>query len=378
MLPDLVRLIGSDRYLTAEEVERASEPHSATAGAWDVYTAHFQGFTGATLDPDFARLAHPATRTGRVRLAEGTTVLVVGSGPSLAAHRDAVKAIRERVRIFASPAGDAALRACGLAADLVVVDYPNAVTARHAVRRQEQAPRDTLVAADWRTPAAVIAGVPAEQLFVPAPAVSWGRWAATAVAMAADARATRIALVGIDLDDTSDAPLKALLELLARLSPFIALDCTGGTTPKRGWVAAAIDEIAGVKVRGPVETNLWAAPSSGERASQAHSDLVELAPVLDRAQRLLALAEGVREMEDVASTLALEAAIDEIMGWRHQIRTRTLLQETLGASFLPRLWRSPLQPSLGRALRRPLLLATHELTRRADALAEMIAARRAA
>ena len=114
------------------------------------------------------------------------------------------------------------------------------------------------------------------------------------------------------------------------------------------------------------------------RKTQRGSDLVELAPVLDRARRLLTLAEGVREMEDVASTLALEAAIDEIMSWRYQVRTRALVQETLGASFLPRLWREPLQPSLGRALRRPLLLATHELTRRADALAEALVARRAA
>ena len=62
------------------------------------------------------------------------------------------------------------------------------------------------------------------------------------------------------------------------------------------------------------------------------------------------------------------------MSWRHQPRVRALLQETLGASFLPRLWRAGVEPSRGRALRRPLLLATHELTRRADTLSEKIAA----
>src|SRR5688572_21951139 len=68
MLPDLFRLIGSDRCLTPEEVERATGPHSATRSAWEVYAAAFQGFTGATLDPDFNRLIHPAAQMGRVRL----------------------------------------------------------------------------------------------------------------------------------------------------------------------------------------------------------------------------------------------------------------------------------------------------------------------
>ena len=49
MLPDLFRLIGSDRYLAPEEVDRAAEPHSLTQQAWDVYRTHFQSFTGATL-----------------------------------------------------------------------------------------------------------------------------------------------------------------------------------------------------------------------------------------------------------------------------------------------------------------------------------------
>jgi hypothetical protein len=115
-----------------------------------------------------------------------------------------------------------------------------------------------------------------------------------------------------------------------------------------------------------------------ERAQQAHAELVELAPTLDRAARILGLAEGAREMGDIASTLALEAAMEEVLRWRYQPRVRTLIQETLGASFLPRLWRAGVAPAAGRGLGGPLLLATHALTRRADALSEMIAARRAA
>ena len=379
MLPDLYRLIASDRFLSAEEVERAAEPHSATASAWEVYTTHFQGFTGATLDPDGARLQHPAISTGRVRVDDGTTVLVVGTDPSLDAQIDAIKTVRGRVRIFTSPRGADRLRAHGIEPDLLIVEYATPLAARHAVRHAPLvAAGDAIVAADWRTPAPLLSQIPLDRLFVPSPGAAWGPWQATAVAMAVDAGATRVALLGIDLQEPGEAPLKALLELIARLAPFTALDCTGGAMPKRGWVAATVAEIAGRKVLGLIDTKLWAAPDIAARARQAHADLVELAPTLDRAQRLLTLAEGAREMNDIASTLALEAAMDEIMGWRYQPRVRALIQETLGASFLPRLWRTGVEPSLGRSLRRPLLLATHELTRRADALSEMIAARMAA
>ena len=47
----------------------------------------------------------------------------------------------------------------------------------------------------------------------------------------------------------------------------------------------------------------------------------------------------------VSDVFLWEAATEEIMQWRHQPRVRTLIQETLGASFLPRLWRSGVEPS---------------------------------
>src|SRR5215207_2520020 len=94
MLPHFFHLIGSDRFLTPTEVEQAAEPHPLTASAWELYASHFQGFTGATLDPLFHRLVHPATRMGSVRLDPGTAVLVIGTGPSLLAGIDAVKEMR--------------------------------------------------------------------------------------------------------------------------------------------------------------------------------------------------------------------------------------------------------------------------------------------
>jgi len=65
----------------------------------------------------------------------------------------------------------------------------------------------------------------------------------------------------------------------------------------------------------------------------------------------------------------LEEAVAEMLSWRDVPRLRILVQECLGASFVPRLWRIGVDLSLGRALWRPLMLGTHELVRQADALA---------
>lgn len=383
MVPDLFRLIGSDRYLTADEVGRAAGPHSATATAWDVYATQFRGFTGSTLDPAFNRLVHPATRTGRVRLDAGTTVVIVGTDASLLPQLDDLVRVRQHVRIFTSSRGAARLAERGIVPDMVIVEYQTASAARLAVRQSTVVghhrvlPTGPLVAADWRTPSALVADIPPERLFVPTPTLSWGLWQATAVALAAEAKAARVALLGIDAATAAAVPLKALLELIARIVPITALDCVPGT-PKRGWVGATVEELAGTKMSGPLETNVWIAPDVREREAQAQRELSELAPTIERARRLLAVAEDARAAGDGASTAALEAAADEIMSWRHNARVRVLMQECLGAAFLARLWRSGVDVSQGLGLRRPLQLAMREVTGRAEALAAAIREERAA
>jgi hypothetical protein len=340
MLPDLFRLIGSDRYLTAEEVERAAEPHSLTAAAWEVYATHFDRFSGATLDPQFHRLVHPATQTGRVRLGDDTTVLIVGTSATPLRQLEAVAKGREHFRIFTSPRGAGLLRQHGLVPDLVVVED-------HVHPAMAQCPR---VAADWRTPRAALTGIAAEALFVPSPALTWGLWPATAVAMAADAKASRIALLGVD---TEHAPLRALLELIARLAPFTALDCSEAGTP-RGWVKATLQESAGAVQHGILDMNLWRAPTQADRVEQLRSDLAELGPVLGRACQFM------------ASTRALDSCVEEAFSWREQPRLRVLLQESLGVSLLPRLWRLGPQQTAGRSRR--VRLAMSEIVGQADAL----------
>ena len=376
MLPHFFHLVGSDRYLSAIDVEQAAEPHPLTASAWDIYGTQFQRFTGATLDPLFHRLAHPATQLGGVRLDPGTAVVVVGTGPSLLDQIDALTRLRGRVRIFTSPRGAEVLLPHGIVPDLVVVEHQTALDAHHSARHLGDCAHPVLascplVAADWRTPAALLAGVPDASLFVPSPLPTWGLWPATAVAMAIEAGAARVALLGVDLGTEADpdpahAPLAAVLGLLARISPIVALDCGPGGAPKRGWLKASIHEARGVAVRGLCETTLHLAPRAGDRLAAAAADLQALAPVVERARVLLEIATAARAGS--ADDATVERGVMEMMAWGDDPRVRVLVQEGLGASLMPRLWRIGIDLSLGRALWRPLLLGTHELVRQADAL----------
>lgn len=381
MLPHFFPLVGSDRYLTAAEVEQAAEVHPLTGSAWEIYGSHFQYFAGATIDPLFHRLAHPATRFGALRLDPGTAVVVVGNGPSLHQEIDALKRLQGRVRIFTSPRGAEVLLEYGVVPDLVVIEHQTALDAHHSARHLGDCPHPVLaacplVAAEWRTPAALLAGVPSTSLFVPSPLPTWGLWPATASAMAIEAGAARVALLGVDLGtdaqpDPAHAPLAAVLGLLARISTVVALDCGAGGAPKRGWLKASVAEAAGVTVRGICETTHHQAPGAGERLEVAARDLRELAPVVDRARQLLAVAAAAREGTTGAPSM-LEEAVTEMLSWRAVPRLRVLVQECLGASFVPRLWRSGVDLSLGRALWRPLMLGTHELVRQAGALAVQV------
>ncbi len=349
MLPDFFRLIGSDRYLAPEEVSRATGPHALVGAAWDVYARDFHRFTGATLDPQFDRLSHPGTLTGRVRLDPDTTVLVAGTGPSLLASMHGVKRVRGHVRIFTSPEGAAMLAGYGVKADLVLVDPASSVSPKSGAA----------VAADWRTPRELLAGVSPELLFVPAASPTWGVWPATAVAMAVDAGASRVAIVGFDESSHAgrrpDEARAPLLELIARLAPFTAFDCGGVSVPARGWVAASVHEVAGNPVSGRLEMSLWRAASREERALLLREELAELAPILDRARELS------------ASTTLADGTIGEVIAWREQPRVRVLLQESLGVSLLPRLWRLGADQSYGRSRR--VRLALSEIVAQADAFA---------
>jgi hypothetical protein len=387
MLPQFFRLIGSDRCLTMAQAEQATQPHPLLPAAWEVYQQHFQEFTGATLDPLVHRLSHPATRVASLDLEPDATMIVVGTGPSLRPNIAGLKRLQGRARIITSPRGAEALLPHGIVPDVVLVEHQTALDAHHSARHLGDCTRNVLascplVAADWRTPSVLLTGVADESLFVPAPLPTWGLWPATAVALAVDAGVSRAALLGIDLGsagmpDPAHAPLAAVLALLARLAPIVALDCGAGGATKRGWMKASIDEAAGATVSGPCELRAGGAPSMAERLRDALGSLNRHAYVVERARVLLAAATAAASGSPRGGTTLEDGAV-ELMAWRDDADVRVFAQEVLGLSFLPRLWRLGLDASLGPSLWRPLMLATHELVCQADALAAATSTARAA
>jgi hypothetical protein len=397
MLPEFFRAIGSDSCLTRAELSLVATPHARADAAWEIYRHHFRSFTGSTLDPQFHRLAHPATLTGEIHVSHDETVIVVGTGPSLARHIDTLKRVRHHVRVFTSPRGAERLLTHGITPDLVLIEHQTALDAHHSARHLGDAStnalaRCPLVAADWRTPPAMIANLAPSSLFVPASLPTWGLWPATAVAMAAEAGASRLALIGIDLGtseqpDPAHAPLLALIELLASLVPFDSLrslragtlatvDCGSGGARKRGWQPVALEDIADRPTNWGLETRLIPAPRLEERSHQAAIALEQIALVIERAAQLRSVALRGRATGDV-SPASLRDGMAEALAWGQDRQLRVALQESLGVAFLPRFWRIGVDLSLGSALWRPLLLATDELTAQADVLRAIATHRRA-
>jgi 6-hydroxymethylpterin diphosphokinase MptE-like len=378
--------IGSDRFLTPKEVSPTVDPR--TAAAWDVYRTHFRCFTGSTLDPQFHRLTHPATRTGDVCIGSDETVVIVGAGPSLAPQTETLRRLRSHIRIVTSPRGAEALLAVGITPDLVLIEHQSALDAHHSARHLGDAGTRVLaecpvVAADWRTPHSLVAGLAPSSLFVPRTLPTWGLWPATAVAMAAQAGASRLALLGIDLGTSADpdpahAPLRALIELLASLVTATTVDCGTGGAWKQGWPQAALNDVAGTRVCATLELQLRPAPAVTERAHGTGVALAQLAAVIERATQLRSLALRARAAAGAVPVHSLQDGMEEALRWGHDPGVRVLLQECLGIAFLPRFWRIGVDLSLGPALWRPLLLATHELTAQADALTRAIATHRRA
>jgi hypothetical protein len=377
ILPRFVQAIGTDRYLTEREVMEAAGEHRELAGAWHLYRRMFDGFCETQLDPMFHRFRHPARVMGSPVLNVKETVVVVGNGPSATRQMPALTRVRDRVRLFTSPRGADLLAAHGLIPDLVLVEHRTALDAHHSARHVDHEGADglaaaPLVAADWRTPAAMLARVSADRLFVPDIWPTWGAWPATAVALAAEAGAGRIALLGIDLgtaerSDPAFEPLAMLLSLLARLLSGRTFDCGIGGAVKDGWAALAVDGLAASTALGPLEIHRRAAPPVDARIALAADALGRLAPVVARAQKILALALAARAR--TADVVGMREAAAEMFSWQRDRAQRVDLQETLGLSFLPRLWRIGMDLSLGAALWRPLMLATHELVNQSNHLA---------
>lgn len=378
MLPPYFAIIGADRCLTAAETARAAGTSPDDAGlraAWTLYQEQFGGFCETTLDPQFHALAHPARWRGVVAIPVDEPVLVVGSGPSARAAMPELARHRANVRVFTSPRGAALLAEHGLRPDLVIVEHRTALDAQHSAQLRADGGPDALrdaplVAAEWRTPASLLTGVAADRLFVPDPCPTWGWWPATAAALAIDGGAARVGLLGIDLGaagrpDPAFDSLAQLLTLIARVGGAEAMDCGAIGARKPGWTLAPLDALAVGRCAGPLRLERRMAPPPDALVDTLILRQRALTPLVERARRIHAVGLDARRG---AKTQALDGLVAEMLAWGQDPAIRLDVQEGLGVSFLPRLWRTGVDAGLGRQLWRPLVLALDEVVAQATRL----------
>jgi hypothetical protein len=362
---DIYAAIGSDRYLAHSEAGLDSHPLGRRV--WEVYDRHFGRFTGATLDPELRRLRHAGQRLSLPRLSRGASVVVVGRHRLDPGETAAIERQRDQLLLVALPSSVQSLRAVGLKPDWVCVDGADA----RATDDLSLDPGTTLLLA---RSAEAPRGVDADAIRVAPMLPSWGAPLATAAALALMAGAGTVALAGLPSVAASaaslakdDEALWALLDLLAAHVPS-RLALASGRTPlvtasssvwRRGWpetpVASAPPRVE------------WVDHGAGDQlADQARADLARLAPVLGAARPALDAALEARATETTSRPLM--RAVETLLAWGADPVIRTSVQDGLGLSFLPRLWRSGI--SMDPAIRpwRPLVLALHELLEQAERL----------
>jgi len=390
-LPPWFAAIGSDHYRSADALVAAVPPHADmndVAAAWCVYLDQFGGFCGSRLDPQFWRHDHPARHAGAIQVDAGSTVVIVGVGPSLARQAAALKRLRSQVLLFTSLRGAEALAALGLVPDLALVEHQTALGAQVTVSQvRDRGCRNVLddcpwVAADARTPPELIVGVPADRLFVPEPLPTWGLWPATAVALALMAGASRVALLGLDLGtpialNPTERPLASLLALLSRIGSASFVDCGADGAYKEGWPRAALETVAEGRPQPSLEIVRRPWTTRTDRLASDRAELHRLGPTIARAGLLLRHALKVRaEGQRAGDPERLKEATREMLGWGDVDPLRIGLQDTLGLSLLPALWGTGIDERLGARLWRPVVLALQELVHQAATLQQRLAADR--
>ena len=363
--------IGRDHALSSDSLPDVMHDSAALPRLWSLYEKHWRRFSGAHLDPQFSRLTHPARVTGAVVAYDRAPIVIVGTGPSLRRAIPLLRQVRDAVHLFTSPRGADALAEAGITPDLVVVEHQTPLDAHFSTRELSHRPTDSLsrvpfVAADARTPAALLSGIDLDRLYVPEPLPTWGLWPATSVALALAAGARSIALLGIDLGtadhpDPSQAPLQSLLELLAAHAGMPCLDVGQGGAPKKHWFPTPLALLAG-SPRQPLSlvSRPWTTPAV--RYATASAAWQRALPIIENAAATVSAACAVRDADGSANTRSkLQSGFEALLTAGESQATRQDLQDGLGVSFLPRYWRHAPASSMGAQLWRPAALAAHEL-----------------
>lgn len=374
--------IGRDHAIAHEELSPLDPAVSAALPRmWAAYEQHWRRFSGSQLDPQFSHLDHPARITGTVRVTDGAPVVVVGTGPSLTSALPDLRRLRSGLHIFTSPRGAEVLASAGIVPDLVLVEHQSALDAHFSLRDQPHRPSQglaPLVAADSRTPAALLRDVPADRLFVPDPLPTWGLWPATAVSLGLLSGARSLALLGIDLGsrerpDPLQAPLRDLLDLLAAETSVACLDLGSSGARKPHWLGATLEHIAAGGAVQPLRLEARPRPPAAARHADALAAWQRLAPLAADALVTFNAACQVRDGDTSARGQAtMVDGFDRLLSAGAATAARIDVQDTLGASFLPRFWRTPPDPALGGLLWRPAALASHELVHQHRALGQRL------
>lgn len=152
------------------------------------------------------------------------------------------------------------------------------------------------------------------------------------------------------------------------------VDCGVGGAPKPGWTAASVGACAADRPRARLMVRREPAPSCARRHAAAVEAAHRLSPCIARARHMLRAALAARAGRPVPE---LAAAAAELLSWGDDPQRRIDLQQSMGLTFLPRLWRTGIALTLGAAIWRPVMLATHELAGQADRL-EVLLRREAA
>jgi len=363
--------IGRDHALASDALPDALHDTAALPRLWALYEKHWRRFCGARLDPQFSRLTHPARLSGAVLAPDHAPIVVVGTGPSLRLAMPVLRQVRDAVHLFTSPRGADALAEAGLTPDLVVVEHQTALDAHFSARDLSHRQSDALsrvpfVAADARTPAALLSGLDLDRLFVPDPLPTWGLWPATSVALALAAGARSVALLGIDLGtadrpDPSQVPLQSLLEMLAAHAGVPCLDTSDGGAAKKHWVPTPLALLAG-PTRQPLALQSRPWTSAAVRYAAASAAWQRTLPIVEDAAGTVSAACAVREGDGSANMRSkLQGGFEALMAAGQSPSTRQDLQDGLGISFLPRYWRRAPDLWIGARLWRPAALAAHEL-----------------